>query len=153
MQYRLPIKFHHKGAKAMKLVSACLAGVECRYNGSAYAVPQIVEMVKGGKAIPICPELLAGLPIPRPPAEQQNGRIISSNGDDQTTDYLLGSKTALEIALLIHCKQAILKANSPTCGCGVIYDGTFSGHLIKGDGIFSKMLKEHNIEVFTEENM
>lgn len=135
----------------MILVSACLAGVECRYNASSYAIPQIVEMVKKGKAIPICPEILAGLSIPRPPAEQQNGKIISAQGDDQTSDYLLGSTIALKIALLIHCEKAILKSNSPTCGCGVIYDGTFSGRRISGDGIFSKLLKENGIEVCTEE--
>jgi uncharacterized protein YbbK (DUF523 family) len=136
----------------MILVSACLAGVECRYNGTSYSIPKIAKMVKEGKAIPICPEILAGLPIPRHPAEQQNGTIISSNGEDQTSDYLLGSKIALEIALLIQCEQAIVKSNSPTCGCGVIYDGTFSGRLITGDGIFSRMLKDNGIEVCTEEN-
>lgn len=137
----------------MILVSACLAGVECRYNGSAYKYPQIVEMVKTGKAMPICPEILAGLSIPRPPAEQQHGKIVSAKGDDQTSEYMLGAAIALKIALLVNCKQAILKANSPTCGCGTIYDGTFTGHLIQGDGIFSKMLKEHNIEVLTEESL
>jgi uncharacterized protein YbbK (DUF523 family) len=137
----------------MILVSACLAGVECRYNASAYEIPQIVEMVKGGKAMPICPEILAGLSIPRPPAEQQNGKIISANGEDQTFDYLSGATIALKIALLVNCKTAILKANSPTCGCGAVYDGTFTGRLIKGDGVFSRMLKEHNIEVFTEESI
>lgn len=137
----------------MILVSACLAGVECRYNGFAYEIPQIVEMVKNGKAMPICPEILAGLPIPRPPAEQQNGKIILANGDDQTSDYFAGSTIALKIALLVNCKKAILKANSPTCGCGSVYDGTFTGRIIQGDGIFSHMLKEHNIEVFTEKSM
>ena len=131
----------------MILVSACLAGVECRYNGSSHTIPEVIEMVKKGDAMPICPEILAGLPIPRPPAEQQNGMIISSNGDDQTSDYLLGATIALKIALLINCNKAILKSNSPTCGCGVIYDGTFSGHLINGDGIFAKLLKENGIKV------
>lgn len=136
----------------MILVSACLAGVECRYNGSSYSISKIKEMVKEGKAIPICPEILAGLSIPRNSAEQKNGTIISSNGEDQTSDYLLGSTIALKIALLIQCKKAILKSNSPTCGCGVIYDGTFSGRLITGDGIFSRLLKENGIEVCTEEH-
>lgn len=137
----------------MIVVSACLAGVECRYNNTSHTIPQIVEMVKTGKAIPICPELLAGLPTPRPPVEQQKGSILSENGDDQTADYLLGSTIALKIALLVHCKKAILKSNSPTCGCGTIYDGTFSGRLITGDGLFTKLLKENSIEVFTEKNI
>ncbi|MBP2637040.1 MAG: hypothetical protein H6Q72_2947 [Firmicutes bacterium] len=85
----------------MILVSACLAGVECRYNGSSHTIPEVVEMVKKGDAMPICPEILAGLPIPRPPAEQQNGMIISSNGDDQTADYLLGATIALYYNALI----------------------------------------------------
>ena len=137
----------------MIVVSACLAGVECRYNNTSHTIPKIVEMVKAGKALPICPELLAGLPTPRPPAEQQKENIISATGDNQTADYLLGSTIALKIALLIHCKKAILKANSPTCGCGTIYDGTFSGHLIIGDGVFTKVLKENGIAVFTEKTM
>ena len=137
----------------MIVVSACLAGVECRYNNTSHTIPKIVEMVKTGNAIPLCPELLAGLPIPRPPAEQQNGIIISSSGDNQTSDYLFGSTIALKIALLIHCKKAILKSNSPTCGCGTIYDGTFSGRLITGDGLFTKLLKENSIEVCTEKTV
>jgi uncharacterized protein YbbK (DUF523 family) len=137
----------------MIVVSACLAGVECRYNGSSYPIPRIIEMVKKGQAIPICPEILAGLPVPRPPAEQQAGKIISSNGDNQTSDYVLGSTIALKIALLVNCEKAILKSNSPTCGCGFIYDGTFSGRLITGYGLFSKLLTENGIEVYTEETV
>jgi len=137
----------------MIIVSACLAGVECRYNNTSHTIPKIVEMVKTGKAIPICPELLAGLPTPRPPAEQRKGSVISENGDNQTSDYLLGSTIALKIALLIDCKKAILKSASPTCGCGTIYDGTFSGRLITGDGLFTKLLKENGIEVCTEKTI
>ena len=137
----------------MIIVSACLAGVECRYNGSSCPIPQIVEMVKKGEAIPICPEKLAGLPIPRLPAEQQNGRIIAANGNDQTSDYLLGAIIGLKIALLINCEKAIVKSKSPTCGCGFVYDGTFSRRLVTGDGIFAKLLKQNDIEVYTEENI
>lgn len=135
----------------MIVVSACLAGIECRYNGSSHTMPQIAQMVIKGKAIPICPEILAGLPIPRPPAEQYKDKIISLNGDDQTAQYTAGAKVGLTIALASNCKRAILKSNSPTCGCGLIYDGTFSGKLIHGDGIFTKLLKENGIEVCTEE--
>jgi uncharacterized protein YbbK (DUF523 family) len=137
--------------RMMIVVSACLAGVECRYNGSSYTVPKIAEMVIKGKAIPICPEILAGLPIPRPPAEQQKGKIVSLNGDDQTGQYIMGAKIGVEIAVAGHCQKAILKSKSPTCGLGLIYDGTFSGKLISGDGIFAKLLKEKGIEVCTEE--
>lgn len=134
----------------MIIVSACLAGIECRYDGSSYMIPTIVEMVRKGKAIPICPEILAGLPTPRPQAEQCNGKIVSLNGEDQTAQYLSGAKIGLKIALVSNCRQAILKSKSPTCGYGNIYDGTFSGRLVHGDGIFSKLLKENGIEVCTE---
>ncbi|MDF2634041.1 MAG: hypothetical protein K0R78_915 [Pelosinus sp.] len=135
----------------MIVVSACLAGVECRYNGSSYMVPQIAEMVKQGKAIPICPEILAGLPTPRPPAEQYKGKIISVGGKDQSAEYELGAKIGLDIAVASRCQRAILKSKSPTCGSGLIYDGTFSEKLVSGDGIFTKLLKENGIEVCTEE--
>ena len=84
----------------MIVVSACLAGVECRYNGSSYAIPRIIEMVKKGKAIPICPEILAGLPTPRPPVEQQNGKIISSNGDDQNFRLCIGFDNCIKSCLV-----------------------------------------------------
>ena len=135
----------------MIIVSACLAGIECRYNGSSYIVPQIMELVKKGKAIPICPEILAGLPTPRPSVEQRDGKIVTLNGDDQTAHYLSGAQIGVKIALVSGCKKAILKSKSPTCGCGLIYDGTFSGRLVPGDGIFSKLLKENGVEVCTEE--
>ncbi|VBB09124.1 Hypothetical protein LUCI_4410 [Lucifera butyrica] len=135
----------------MIVVSACLAGVECRYNGSSCTVPQIAVMVRQGKAIPLCPEMLAGLPTPRPPAEQRNGRIIAAGGEDQTAAYLSGAELGLKIAILIGYQEAIVKSKSPTCGCGLIYDGTFSGRLIPGDGLFAKLLKENGIRVCTEE--
>jgi uncharacterized protein YbbK (DUF523 family) len=135
----------------MIIVSACLAGVECRYNGSSCTVPQIAEMVMKGRAIPICPEILAGLPTPRPPVEQCKGKIVSLEGDDHTALYTVGAKIGLEMALVSRCQRAILKSKSPTCGSGLIYDGTFSGKLVSGDGIFAKLLKEKDIEVSTEE--
>lgn len=137
----------------MIIVSACLAGVECRYNGRAFSVPKIVEMVKKGQAIPICPEILGDLPIPRCSAEQRKGRIISKEGQDLTPEYETGAKIALHIGQLVGCKKAILKSKSPTCGCGKIYDGTFSGNLIRGDGIFCTLLKNENIAVCTEDEL
>jgi len=134
----------------MIIVSACLAGVECRYNGQAFSIPMVIELVRKGRAIPLCPEVLGNLPIPRFSAEQCNGKILSSDGHDVTVEYVTGAKIALGIAQLMGCKQAILKSKSPTCGCGMIYDGTFSGELIEGDGVFSKMLKQEKIKVYTE---
>jgi len=135
------------------IVSACLAGVECRYNGQAFPMPMVIDMVKKGQAIPLCPEILGNLPIPRLSAEQCDEKIFSSDGHDVTFEYVTGAKIALCIAKLVGCKKAILKSKSPTCGCGMIYDGTFSKKLIEGDGIFCKLLKGENIEVYTEDQM
>lgn len=135
----------------MMIVSACLAGVLCRYNGQAVTHPAVMDLVKNGQAIPLCPEILGGLPIPRPCGEIREGRVFSINGEDVTREYVTGSQIAVEIAKLVGCKKAILKSKSPTCGCGIIYDGTFSGRLIKGDGVFCALLKENGIQVCTEE--
>lgn len=137
----------------MIIVSACLAGVECRYNGQTFSVPAVIEMVRKGQAIPICPEILAGLPIPRCSVEQYDGRIFSKEGQDLTTEYERGAKLALHIAQVVGCKKAILKSKSPTCGCGKIYDGTFSERLITGEGIFCTLLKNANIVVCTEDEL
>ena len=137
----------------MIIVSACLAGVECRYNGQGFSIPKIIEMVKKGQAIALCPEILGNLPTPRLSAEQCDRRIISRDGQDLTNEYIAGAKIALNIAKIVGCKKAILKSKSPTCGCGMIYDGTFSGKLIEGDGVFCKLLQEENIEVYTEDKI
>ncbi|MBP2649949.1 MAG: hypothetical protein H6Q74_774 [Firmicutes bacterium] len=135
----------------MIVVSACLAGVECRYNGQNFAIPEIVELVKKGQAIPICPEVLGKLSTPRPSVEQCKGKFLTQSGDDVTAEFLTGARVATEIAKLVGSKKAILKSKSPSCGCGMIYDGTFTGKLINGDGVFCKFLKEENIQVFTED--
>ncbi len=137
----------------MLIVSACLAGVECRYNGSPFPIPAILNMVKRGLALPVCPEILGGFSIPRPPAEIRHGQIVFNTGEDVTEQFLRGANAACAIALTIGCQKAIVKSKSPSCGCGSIYDGTFSGTLIAGDGIFTQLLKEHGIEVLTEENL
>ena len=137
----------------MIIVSACLAGVECRYNGLAYPIPEVIEMVKTCKALPLCPEILGGLPSPRHPSEQCQGRVICDDSTDVTEQFTRGARIAADIAALIGCKKAILKAKSPSCGCGKIYDGTFSHTVISGDGVFAKMLKEQGIDVCTEEDI
>lgn len=134
----------------MIIVSACLAGVACRYNGEAFLIPIVEEMVKKGLALPVCPEILGKLPTPRSGAEKLGDKVITKDGDDVTAAFTVGSKTAVAIAQLVGCSTAILKAKSPSCGSGVIYDGTFSDKLIEGDGVFSAMLKAENIKVFTE---
>ncbi len=135
------------------IVSACLAGVECRYDGRANTVAAVEKLVKEGRALPVCPEVLGGLSTPRAKAERQGERIMTEQGEDVSAAFYSGAKVAAEIARLTGCRKAILKAKSPTCGCGRIYDGAFSGTLIKGDGIFCALLKQRGIEVCSEEDL
>jgi len=137
----------------MKIVSACLAGINCRYDGNSKPNEKVIELVKQGKAILVCPEQLAGLTTPRTPAEEKNEKIITKDGKDLTKEFQKGAQEALKIVKLSNCKEAILKAKSPSCGCGKVYDGSFTGKLISGDGVFTKLLKENNIKVITEEDL
>ncbi len=134
------------------LVSACLAGFPCRYDGKTKPVKEIVELVESGKAIPFCPEVEGGLPTPRIPSEQLKDRVINEEGIDVTDNYNLGAKKALEVCQNNNISKAILKAKSPSCGVGKVYDGTFSGTLIEGDGVTTTLLKDNNIKVINEED-
>lgn len=133
----------------MIIVSACLAGVECRYDGQSKSRSDLVELVAQGKAIAVCPEELGGLPTPRPPSEQVGDRVFSCHGDDVTNFYHSGAQRALQVALETGgpIDKAILKSHSPMCGCGSVYDGTFSGKKTEGDGVFTTLLKEKGIKV------
>ncbi len=140
----------------MILVSACLAGCPCRYNGGACTDPRIVDLVNKGEALPLCPEQLGGRPTPRPSSEivsKPDGSctVLNNDGTDQTEAFQLGAERTLAVCKALGITQAILKANSPSCGSGVIYDGTFSGNRTKGDGITARLLKENGISVQTEE--
>lgn len=133
----------------MILVSACLAGFPCRWDGSEKSDPEVVELVRQGKAIPVCPEQLGGLPTPREPSERSGGRIVAKSGRDATAQFERGAGIVLDIALKYGCREAILKSRSPSCGAGVIYDGTFTGRLAEGDGVTAEFLKRHGIAVRT----
>jgi len=109
--------------------------------------------VKEGKALPVCPEQLGGLPTPREPAEQKGNRVFTKDGKDVTGAYVKGAEEALRLAKLANCEEAILKARSPSCGCDKVYDGTFTKTLIEGDGVFAKMLKENGIKVVSDEEL
>ncbi len=137
----------------MKIVSACLAGINCNYKNEAKPSQKVIELVKQGKAIPVCPEQLGGLTTPRTPAEQKDNKVFTKDGEDVTFQFEKGAKEALKIAKLANCDEAILKSKSPSCGSGKIYDGTFSGKLIDGDGVFVKILKKNNIKVLTEDEI
>ncbi|MNK75538.1 hypothetical protein D3C87_950800 [compost metagenome] len=131
----------------MKVVSACLSGVHCRYDCKAQARADIEAMVKNGEAIPVCPEQMGGLPTPRPPAERIGDKVLTNNGADVTAEYQRGAEEALQIAKLVGATEALLKSKSPMCGCNKIYDGTFTGKTKDGDGVFAELLKKHNIKV------
>ena len=142
----------------MYLVSSCLVGVNCRYNGTNKENKFIVDLVKTGKAIAVCPELLAGLPTPRPSCEiiideRGNRKVISRDNRDFTKKFALGAEKTLRIAKVIGIKKAILMPKSPSCGCGLIYNGAFSGKLIKGNGFTADLLLKNGIEVYTENDL
>jgi len=137
----------------MKIVSACLAGIKCRWDGEARPCQKVIKLVIQGKAIPVCPEQLGGLATPRTPAEQKDNKVFTKTGEDVTAKFEKGAKEALKIALLANCDEAILKAKSPSCGSNKVYDGTFSGKLIDGDGVFARVLKKNNIKVYSENDI
>lgn len=134
------------------LVSACLLGVNCRYDGKSSDDSELFESLKEHNIIPICPEQLGGLATPRPPAEILGDDVITKDGREVTEEFSAGAMEALKIARLSGATSAILKARSPSCGSGKIYDGSFSGVLIDGDGLTAKLLKANGIEVYNEEN-
>ena len=141
------------GYMAKILVSNCLLGCECRYKGDGMLCERLVELAKYHTLIGVCPEQMGGLSTPRDPAEIVGDKIISSQGRDVTKQYMRGAQTALHIAKLNHVKYAILKANSPSCGKGRIYDGTFSGNRIDGNGVTAELLMKNGIKVFTEDEI
>lgn len=132
-----------------KIVSACLAGFHCRFDCASKEREHIRLMVEKGEAIAVCPEQMGGLPTPRIPAEQIGARVISKSGEDVTRAYEMGAQEALKMALMTNVTEAHLKSRSPMCGSDKIYDGTFTGTLVDGDGIFSKLLKEKMIKVIS----
>jgi len=138
----------------MILVSACLLGINCQYNGENDLTEKLLEFLKDkGKFVAVCPEVLGGLPIPRDGAEIVGNKVKTAKGKDVTKQFLKGAKSVLKIAKENNVKIAILKAKSPSCGSGWIYDGTFSRNLIKGDGITAALLKKNGIKVFTEKDL
>ena len=132
------------------LVSACLMGVGCRYDGKSNQLPQLEQLMKQHTCIPVCPEIFGGLPTPRVPAERQSSKIMTQDGQDVTQQFVRGTAEVLRLADLYHCKAALLKERSPSCGHGQVYDGTFSGTLTAGDGVTAALLAAHGIPVYGE---
>ena len=150
----------------MKLISACLVGVNCKYDGKNNLQKlnsEILKKYKQGKLIPVCPEQLGGLKTPRTPAQIQNAsgedvldgkaKILTEKGADLTEQFVKGAEEVLKIAKALNIKKVIFKQRSPSCGCGQIYDGTFTKTVKEGNGITTALLKRNGILVKTEENL
>lgn len=135
------------------LVSACLLGASCRYDGASKEYPLIDELCRLHEVVPVCPEQLGGLPTPRDPAERQGGRVVTGAGADVTAQYDRGAQQALLLARRLGCEAAVLKEKSPSCGSGRIYDGTFSGTLTEGFGVTAQLLRREGIRVLGESEL
>ncbi len=147
--------------RAPLLVSACLVGIPCRYDGGSWPIPRLQALAAKGRVLPLCPEVLGGLPTPRPPAEIQGGdgddvlegraRVVNVEGRDVTAEFLAGAREALRLARRWGIKRAVLKSCSPSCGVGKIYDGSFSGRLRDGYGVTAALLRREGIALSSEE--
>ena len=137
--------------KPKLLVSACLLGTPCRYDGKSKKNEAVCALAERFELIPVCPEVYGGLPTPRPPAERCGDRVLTEAGTDVTAQYRRGAEAALQLARLYGCRTAIQKANSPSCGSGTIYDGTFRHRRISGDGLTAALLKANGVQVYNED--
>lgn len=131
------------------LVSSCLLGLNCRYDGGNNYSKEVEEFLKNYEVIPICPEIMGGLPTPRTPSERQADRVINKEGKDVTEQYEKGARECLFLAQKYDGKKALLKLRSPSCGSKEIYDGTFSHTIIEGDGVTAELFKKNGIEVIS----
>ena len=133
------------------IISACLLGEPCRYDGNSKPCESVKLLEKDYLLLSVCPECMGGLPTPRPPAElQADGRVVNREGIDVTACYRTGAEAVLEIAKREACYLALLKEKSPSCGKGKIYDGSFTGRLIRGNGVCAELLIGNGVRVFGE---
>jgi len=141
----------------MILVSACLAGINCKYNGGNNYNEKVFNLVKEGKAIPVCPEQLGGLTTPREPSEikKVDGRryVINKEGIDVTVEFEKGAEEVLALVKKLDIKKAILQTRSPSCGKGKIYSGNFDRNLVDGNGILADLLLKNGIEVINSDDI
>lgn len=135
------------------LVSRCLLGENCTYRGDSNFCEKVAALRDKYELITVCPEADGGLSIPRDPAERVGDKVISKTGKDVTAEYIKGAEIALRKALENNVSFAVMKARSPSCGSGTIYDGTFTGKRVDGDGVAVQLLKKHGIRVITEEEI
>jgi uncharacterized protein YbbK (DUF523 family) len=140
-----------------------LVGINCNWKGGNSLDDRLHEEFGKGGLLPICPEILGGQSVPRPNAEivggsgsdvlEGNAKVMDPDGNDVTSQFIEGAQETLRIARVVGAKEAILKARSPSCGCGKTYDGTFSHRLIDGDGVTAALLKKNGVVVRTEEQI
>lgn len=135
------------------LISACLLGIPCRYDGKAKPQPWAEVLATRHDLVPVCPEQLGGLPTPRTPSERRGDRVVMNTGADVTEQYRRGAEAALRLCRLTGCEAAILKERSPSCGCGEIYDGSFTHTIKAGWGVTARLLAEAGLRVMDEENL
>ena len=133
------------------LVSACLCGERCRYDGRRGAHPELVALCAAGQAVPVCPEVLGGLPVPRDPCEIREGAVVDKNGQTRTAEFARGAVKVLAIAVEMGISMAVFKERSPSCGVSFVYDGTFSARLVSGQGLTTALLRENGITVISDE--
>ena len=136
--------------KKALLISACLLGRPCRYDGGSKHCPMAEALKEKYELVPVCPECFGGLPIPREPSERVGDKVLSRTGEDVTAAFLKGAEKTLEIALKSGAALAVLKERSPSCGCGAIYDGTFTGTVVPGNGVAADLLLRNGITVYGE---
>lgn len=132
------------------IVSACLLGIKCRYDGNGCYCPRVEKLLRKYTLIPVCPEVLGGMTVPREPVEIANGRAKNKSGEDKTDCFSKGARETLRLAKKFKVKKAFLKSGSPSCGCDLVYDGTFSGRIIPGKGFAAEILEKNGIETFSE---
>ena len=148
----------------MKLISACLLGIKCAWSGDErYQDERAFELARRESLVPVCPEQLGGLATPRPPQGIQGGggagvldgkcRVLNQDGIDVTGEFISGAEETLKIALKLSIREFIGKARSPSCGCGQVYDGSFSEKLVSGDGVTTALLKRNGIRVINVEDL
>lgn len=134
-------------------VSACLLGENCKYNGGNNESKKLKDYVKGHTVVPVCPEVMGGIPTPRDPAEIAGGVVRQKNGRSVDAEFRVGARVALKKIKDAEADMVILQSRSPSCGVKEIYDGTFTGHLVKGKGVFAAMLEEEGISAMDVEDL
>ncbi len=135
------------------MVSACLLGQKCKYNGGDNYSEKVCAFISGHEVIPVCPEVAGGLPVPRPSCEIVNGVVTESDGISRDAAFRAGAEACLKVAKEKEIDLALLQPRSPSCGVDQIYDGTFSGKLIKGSGVFASLLRENGFRVLDADDL